>query len=54
MSPLIEPTKPGLGTPATGRLEAAGMVTGLSVDTEIATSGDLRRAYERRAAQVFG
>ncbi|MEZ7124278.1 amidohydrolase family protein [Nonomuraea sp. AD125B] len=51
VSPLIELTMPGLGTPATGRLKAAGMVTGLSVDTEIATSGDLFAQMRAALAQ---
>ncbi|WP_182906982.1 amidohydrolase family protein [Microbispora sp. H13382] len=41
VSPFIEMTMPGLGTPATGRLLRAGVVTGLSADTEVATSGDM-------------
>ncbi|MFI7033259.1 amidohydrolase family protein [Microbispora rosea] len=41
VSPFIEMTMPGLGTPATGRLLRAGLVTGLSTDTEVATSGDM-------------
>ncbi|MEV5408224.1 amidohydrolase family protein [Thermopolyspora sp. NPDC052614] len=51
VSPLIEMTMSGLGTPATGRLKAAGVVTGLSVDTEIATSGDLFTQMRAALAQ---
>ncbi|YCK34691.1 amidohydrolase family protein [Actinomadura sp. ATCC 39365] len=51
VSPLIEQTMPGLGTPATGRLKAAGVVAGLSVDTEIATSGDLFAQMRAALAQ---
>lgn len=40
-SPFIEMTMPGLGSPAIGRLLRAGIVTGLSADTEVATSGDM-------------
>ncbi|MEU8197193.1 amidohydrolase family protein [Microbispora amethystogenes] len=41
VAPFIEMTMPGLGSPATGRLLRAGVVTGLGADTEIATSGDM-------------
>lgn len=41
VSPLIEMTMDGLGTTATGRLIAVGVRTGISVDAETATSGDL-------------
>ncbi|NUS01512.1 MAG: amidohydrolase family protein [Nonomuraea sp.] len=51
VSPLIEQTMPGLGAPATGRLKAAGVATGLSVDTEIATSGDLFAQMRAALAQ---
>ncbi|WP_030457160.1 amidohydrolase family protein [Herbidospora cretacea] len=54
VSPLIEQTMPGLGTPATARLAAAGVVTGLSVDTEIATSGDLFSQLRAALAQHRG
>ncbi|QFY11079.1 amidohydrolase family protein [Nonomuraea phyllanthi] len=51
VSPLIEMTMPGMAAPATGRLKAAGVVTGLSVDTEIATSGDLWSQMRAALAQ---
>ncbi|GAA5081062.1 cytosine/adenosine deaminase-related metal-dependent hydrolase [Thermocatellispora tengchongensis] len=41
VSPLIETTMPEFGGPRTASLLAAGITTGLSVDTEISTSGDL-------------
>jgi cytosine/adenosine deaminase-related metal-dependent hydrolase len=41
VSPLIEATMPGIGVPATRRLLDAGVVTGISADTEVGTAGDL-------------
>lgn len=51
VSPMIEMTMPGIGRSATGRLLAAGIRPGLSVDSEISTSGDMFAQMRAALAQ---